>query len=335
MFRKVSLIFKRLNVKPFIRQNQQVIKMIHTRNLAEMTTEQTQDFLNSFDVVLSDCDGVLWHVYETIPYALDTLKTLQDLGKRVYLVSNNSTITVDQYCHKLAKQGLIMKPDQIINSATVISWYLNKINFKDQAFVIASTAFRKTLVESDIRLTAEAPSIDEKNPKFIVRSLEDVKGVKAVVIDFSLFFDWVKLAYAISCLQNKDVLYITGVEDEWISTGHDRRVIGSGPLMDIVTKYSGRKPIRCAKPSEMLKDHVLEKCNIQNPKRCLFIGDTLQYDMKFATMGGFMKLFVESGLDQLKNAKEVGVSPDFFIPNLGMLYPMIESLDKSVNVKQK
>lgn len=49
---------------------------------------------------------------------------------------------------------------------------------------------------------------------------------------------------------------------------------GPGPMVNIITTQSGRKPTLCGKPSQNLKDYILEKCKVTDPNRCLFIGDT-------------------------------------------------------------
>ncbi|XP_076170034.1 glycerol-3-phosphate phosphatase [Ptiloglossa arizonensis] len=304
----------------------QSITMVSTKDLTESTDEEVREFLNSFDVVLSDCDGVLWRLQKPIPGALQTVNKLQELGKKVFLVTNNSTISIDQYCTKMRKGGLEVKPEQIINSAKVISWYLKKINFCDEAFLIATSVFRQFLIDNGIKLAPESPNVMEEDQAATILAVQDLPSIKAVIVDFSLYFDWPKLALAISCLKRKDVLYLTGAQDEWVVCGHDVRILGPGPLIDIITKKSGRTPIECAKPSNVLKDYVLEMCKVRDPKRCLFIGDTIEYDMKFGTVCGFQKLFVNTGLDNIKDAEQnEEMRPDFYIPSLGLLYDIINS----------
>ncbi|XP_043250314.1 4-nitrophenylphosphatase-like [Colletes gigas] len=301
--------------------------MASTRDLTEMTAEQLQEFLDSFDVVLSDCDGVLWRLQDPIPGAMQTVNRLKELGKKVYLVTNNSTIGIDQYCEKMGEGGLKVKPDDIINTAKVISWYLKKINFRDEVFLIATTPFRQILLENGIKLGPENLEVTEWDQAATVKTVLGLPSIKAVIVDFSIFFDWAKLAFAISCLKRKDVLYLTGAQDEWIICGHNIRVLGSGPLIDIITTKSGRTPIQCAKPSEVLKEYVLKNCEVKDPKRCLIIGDTIQHDMKFGTLCGFTKLFVDTGLDKIEEATQnQEVRPDFYIPSLGMLCPILDSL---------
>lgn len=59
-----------------------------------------------------------------------------------------------------------------------------------------------------------------------MKAVQDRPSVKAVIVDFCLFFDWPKLAHAISCLKRKDVLYICGTQDTWIIYDLDKKVIG-------------------------------------------------------------------------------------------------------------
>ena len=54
--------------------------------------------------------GVLWHLEKPIPGAMEALKRLQELGKKVYLVTNNSTTSTEQYSQKIRKLGLVIHP---------------------------------------------------------------------------------------------------------------------------------------------------------------------------------------------------------------------------------
>ncbi|XP_076369972.1 glycerol-3-phosphate phosphatase-like isoform X7 [Tachypleus tridentatus] len=75
-------------------------------------------FLNSFDFVLTDCDGnctavlmmlmafrVLWNRNEAIPGAKETINALQDRGKTVIFVTNNSSKSRYEYHRKFEMLG--------------------------------------------------------------------------------------------------------------------------------------------------------------------------------------------------------------------------------------
>ncbi|KAK8397375.1 hypothetical protein O3P69_004831 [Scylla paramamosain] len=72
---------------------------------ALITRENFKSFLESFDTVLTDCDGVLWHEDRLIGQAHVTLNTLQALGKKVFFVTNNSIKSRDDYIEKCGRLG--------------------------------------------------------------------------------------------------------------------------------------------------------------------------------------------------------------------------------------
>lgn len=305
--------------------------MPKTKDLLKCSTEQTQDFLDSFDVVLSDCDGVLWYIDTPIDGAVESLKKLQSLGKKLYLVTNNSTISIDAYRNKISQFGFDVNPEQIINTSKVITWYLNKINFRGEAFAIVSPAFREVLTNGGIKLAETNFSLDESDAAATVKALEDRPSVQAVIADFNMFCDWGKLAFAITCLKRQDVLYLCGALDDWVVCGTERKaILGPGPLINVITKQSGRTPIECGKPSEILKSYIMDCCKVNDPQRCLFIGDTIHHDMKFGSLCGFLKLLVGTGYDSLEDAqKNEETVPEFYVSSLGELNPVLDSLIKN------
>ena len=86
-------------------------------------------FVDSIDTFLFDCDGVLWSGSSLIPGALDTLQMLHDKvtrwidlategsscnlvaelllqGKKIFYVTNNSTLSRVDYVNKMKKLGI-------------------------------------------------------------------------------------------------------------------------------------------------------------------------------------------------------------------------------------
>ncbi|XP_043517010.1 4-nitrophenylphosphatase [Frieseomelitta varia] len=305
-------------------------------NLLNASIQQTRKFLDSFDIILSDCDGVIWYPNTgIIPGTLDVFGKLQNLGKRLYLVTNNSTISAERYCKRVTTNGVTIKPEQIINTAKVISWYLKKIKFSDLALVIASSAFRQVLINDGFKVIPEERiTIMNEDPHTAVRHIEDDPAIRAVIVDFSFSFDWAKMALSINCLKRKDVSYFCGCKDDWIMYKHKKKVIGSGPLIDVINRQSGRSPKEFAKPSENLKNYILDTCDVKDPSRCIFIGDKMNTDMQFAALCGFKKLFVGTGADTINDAKLESEHPDFYVPSLAMLQPLIDLLENESKIKR-
>ncbi|XP_012278249.1 4-nitrophenylphosphatase [Orussus abietinus] len=298
--------------------------MAKPQDLREIDRKKFKEFLDSFDVILTDCDGVIWFLSTPIEGAIETLNLLKTLGKKIFFVSNNSLSTVEQYCQKLESSGFQATPNQIIIPAKVIAWYLKKLNFDGEVFTIGSTPFQKVLKDSGIKL-ADSPPLSVMEELSTVREqISDRPSIKAVVCDFDLDCNWIKLTRAILSLQKQNTIFLMGAQDKFVPFSKNVALLGPGPLTNIVTELSGRNPIPCAKPSKVLKDFILEQCEINDPKRCLFIGDSPDSDMQFGTMCNFQKLFVESGTGRLEECTKCAeITPDYYLPELSLLLPVL------------
>jgi farnesyl diphosphate phosphatase len=295
--------------------------MSKTKDITKFSAEQLQEFLTSFDIVMCDIDGVLWEIDQPLEGTCESLARLQKLGKQVYLVTNNSTNALDTVYETIKRVSLNISFDHIINTTQLIIWYLKKIDFRDEVLAIVSEHSKKMLKEAGIRLTEE-PIVSETDIPATLKQMSDRPSVKAVIIDFDVNCNWIKLALAISCLKRKDVLYISGLTDpKWIPVTPKLKILNPGSFVNIINMVSERKPIPCVKPSQNLKDYILDKCNVTDVQRCLFIGDTISQDLKFASMCGFIKLFVGTGFNTLEQAqKDDDTCPDYYLPSLAQLF---------------
>lgn len=56
-----------------------------------------------FDYFLFDCDGVLWHGDQLqVGNAFRNIEWLESIGKKVFFVTNNSSISRESMCQKMA-----------------------------------------------------------------------------------------------------------------------------------------------------------------------------------------------------------------------------------------
>lgn len=58
--------------------------------------------------------GVLWQLNKPIEGASESLSTLQNLGKRVYLITNNSTQVLESYYKSAQHTRLNLNPVSIL-----------------------------------------------------------------------------------------------------------------------------------------------------------------------------------------------------------------------------
>ncbi|KAH9631070.1 hypothetical protein HF086_015055 [Spodoptera exigua] len=65
-------------------------------NLQELKPEEFKSFLDSFDYVFSDCDGVIW-AKTALPGVGKFFSLMKKHGKKVHFVSNNSLRNKENY----------------------------------------------------------------------------------------------------------------------------------------------------------------------------------------------------------------------------------------------
>lgn len=74
-------------------------------NLASLTPADVKLWLDSFDTVLTDCDGVIWVENNPLPGATDVINRFLSVGKKLFFVTNNSTKTRPEFVEKATKLG--------------------------------------------------------------------------------------------------------------------------------------------------------------------------------------------------------------------------------------
>ncbi|XP_046674595.1 phosphoglycolate phosphatase 1A, chloroplastic-like [Homalodisca vitripennis] len=101
--------------------------------LSSLSSNEYETFLNSFDTVLSDCDGVLWLESEVIKGSPEVINKFKTSGKKIFYVTNNSTKTRDQFLDKFKKLGFNATKDRIRTCA--ISNSGSKFNVLDHSAI--------------------------------------------------------------------------------------------------------------------------------------------------------------------------------------------------------
>ncbi|XP_034938089.1 uncharacterized protein [Chelonus insularis] len=304
--------------------------MNQPKDLQKLTNPELAAFFASFDTVITDIDGVLWQGMALIPGVVEILKELKNNNKQILLVTNNSIFPVRHYIRILQEMGYTITPDEIVLPSDTLIWYLQSIGFTGKALVIGSVCFKDKLINADIDIVTGPPSVEED-----IRLLENLtkidKDIEAVIVEFDFNVNWAKIIQAGIYLENKDVLFLVGASDKKFPASKSHIIIGGGYFQEILVNFTGRKPLLFGKPGSILKDFIFDRYaeTIEtDPKRVLFIGDSLNVDMKFADLCGFSKLWVGSGVDgsdvsRFRHSCEF--VPDYYLPDLSKM-PLVPIL---------
>lgn len=74
-------------------------------HLSSLPREKVFEFVNSFDTVLTDCDGVLWLENVAMEGAPNVINKFRELGKNIFFVTNNSTKLRDDLMARSVRLG--------------------------------------------------------------------------------------------------------------------------------------------------------------------------------------------------------------------------------------
>ncbi|XP_058831999.1 glycerol-3-phosphate phosphatase-like [Topomyia yanbarensis] len=273
------------------------------RHLLDLSLEEKRAFLDSFDMLMSDCDGVVWNFTGPIPGVDRALQLLKENGKKLAFISNNGMRTMAEYTQKFHKLGIEPQQHDIVHPALTTVKYLKSVNMRDAVYCIATEVFKDYLRSAGFTVL-DGPTdqiADERIPNGVrvfseYFSEADGPKVGAVVVDIDVNISLAHMMKAKCYLQqNRDCLLIAGATDYIIPLDSSMDVIGPGYFIEILERASGRKAVVLGKPGQALAEFILEQFHVTQPERTLFIGDMLPQDMGFGTRCGFQKVLMLSG----------------------------------------
>ncbi|CAI4312939.1 CCT_1a_G0006690.mRNA.1.CDS.1 [Saccharomyces cerevisiae] len=293
--------------------------------------EIAQEFLDRYDAFLFDCDGVLWLGSQALPYTLEILNLLKQLGKQLIFVTNNSTKSRLAYTKKFASFGIDVKEEQIFTSgyasAVYIRDFLKLQPGKDKVWVFGESGIGEelklmgyeSLGGADSRL--DTPFDAAKSP-FLVNGLD--KDVSCVIAGLDTKVNYHRLAVTLQYLQKDSVHFVgTNVDSTFPQKGYT--FPGAGSMIESLAFSSNRRPSYCGKPNQNMLNSIISAFNLDRSKCCM-VGDRLNTDMKFGVEGGLGgTLLVLSGIETEERALKISHDyprPKFYIDKLGDIYTL-------------
>ncbi|XP_065082767.1 uncharacterized protein LOC135705120 [Ochlerotatus camptorhynchus] len=298
-----------------------------SKRLLNLSLEEKQSFLDSFDYVFTDCDGVLWNRSEPIEGVGEAISALKGSGKHLVYVSNNSVRTLENYKNQLRKLGHDENEADVIHPAVSVIKYLKSINFRGLIFAICSEPFLAALKDAGYEVLHGPDGPQPESLLLIYPEIHDKKPVKAVIMDYDYNCNHSKLLRAEVYLKtNPDCVLIAGATDYSISN-----LLGSGHYVDILEKATGRKAIVLGKPGHQLGKQLKEQYGIEDAKRVLFVGDMVAQDVVFGKVAGFQTLLVLTGEARKLNVEKLSDGdhvPDYFAESFADLGKVIGEVVK-------
>jgi len=259
--------------------------------------ERVHEFLDKFDFILSDCDGVLWVNNGAVKGAADAINKLRARGKRVCFATNNSTKTRSEFLHKLEKLGFEADLDELFPTSYSTAVYLKSIGFERKVFIVGQSGIAGELAQMGIESTGVGADHTPRHWTPGMAEIDMDPDVGAVVVGFDNQISFPKLAKACSYVKDPGCLFIASNADETFPHPDPRVAVpGPGAYVAAIQAVTGREAIPLGKPFQYFFNIIRLQHPEIDPKRTIMIGDRLTTDMVFGRNNGLKTLFVQSGI---------------------------------------
>jgi 4-nitrophenyl phosphatase len=245
-----------------------------------------------FKGYIVDLDGVVYRGRELIPGADERIAKLRKRGKVIFL-TNNSTLSREDYVDKLRGFGIAAKEEEIITSGYAAAIHIKKKYPGARAFVIGEEGLRNELRKQWIEV--------------------GFRGCNVVVVGLDRNFNYAKLAMAMGLIK-KGAAFIATNRDKTLIT-EKGLLPGGGAIVKAVEEASGKEPVIVGKPSEIMAEVVLERIKLR-PEEVLLVGDRLETDIAMGKRAGMKTALVLTGSSKREDVEKSDIKPDYVLDKL-------------------
>jgi NagD protein len=262
-----------------------------------MSTEK----LKAIRHLVLDMDGTLYlgrTLFEFTPGFFDCLRRL---GIGYTYITNNCSLSVDEYLEKLAGLGLEGRRDQLYTSAlSTIDYLRQELPGINRLFVLGTPSLCREFTNAGYTVVS-----GDEEPQAIV-----------VSFDMTLTFDRLgKAAWWIR--QGKP--FVATHPDPTCPTDRPTVLVDCGSLTECLSCATGRRPQAVlGKPSVSIITALLARHGLQ-PHELAIVGDRLNTDMAMARTAGVLGILVLTGATRPEQIEGLPSPADLVVANVGEL----------------
>jgi len=232
------------------------------------------NILQNCEIFAFDLDGTILLGNKEIPGASDLIEFLKKLDKRVYFITNNSSMPNPQHYQRLSNiLHTNISPEMIFSSLD----YIGEILLREKSPLVYAL-----LPKSSINYLAS---------EYGITFVEDTPDVVLVGFDTELSYDKLKKA---SIFIQKGTKYYLVHPDVRCPT-EEGFIPDAGSISKVIELTTKKRPeIIGGKPNpEMLKK--LAEIHNTSPEKICYVGDRLETDIKMATDSGAVPILFLTG----------------------------------------
>jgi 4-nitrophenyl phosphatase len=234
---------------------------------------------------LFDLDGTLYRGETALPGAVETVLTLADQGASIRYLTNNSSLSREQFVAKLDRMGFPVTLPMVISSGWGAARRLVEMGF-ESAFVVGEPGLVTLLREAGI--TVVNADVDG----FV--SPDGDRG-QVVLVGIHRRFTYEIMSAAMQRLRS-GVPFVATNPDTTFPLEEGRLVPGAGSIVAAIRACGGVEPILIGKPEPYLVQIALADLDLL-PQEALVVGDRMDTDIESGQRAGCPTYLVLSGVE--------------------------------------
>jgi len=258
-----------------------------------------QSGLKHLQALLIDMDGVLYRHSAPIPGGSEFLRFLRQVELPFLLVTNNSTLTVEQYAAKLMAMGIDVAEGDILTSSQATALYLTQVAQPPaKVFVIGENGIRTELERRGFVLT------------------DDVDAAYVVVgLDRRLTYGELTTA----ALAIRAGAKFIGTNPDKALPTPEGLLPGAGAILAALQATTDVAPLVIGKPQPTLFELALQRLQAQ-PGVTGIVGDGLETDILGGRRLGLMTILVLSGVTSPEQLENSALRPDWVYADVAAVH---------------
>ncbi|MFI3228813.1 MAG: HAD-IIA family hydrolase [Bacillota bacterium] len=249
------------------------------------------------DVFVFDLDGTIYLGDSAIGDSINTLKRLEEMGKKVFFLTNNSSKGKGEYTAKMAKLGYNCGKNQLLTSTMATINYLNKNCANSTVYPVGTPGFVEEIKEGGINVVEE--------------------GADIVLLAYDTTLTYEKMKKANLMLLNGSDFIATHPDDVCPSEAGDLPDVGA--FLAMFKRASKREPrVICGKPNPPMAALVESVVGVAKD-RIAMVGDRLYTDIAFGIKNGYKSVAVLSGETTLAEIEASDLVPSIVLGSVNDL----------------
>lgn len=255
--------------------------------------------------LILDMDGVLWRGETALPGLVPFFETLDRLGIRYVLATNNATKIATQYTEKLERLGVTVDPGCILTSAEATAVYLaDEYPAGTDLYVIGEEGLQEALTAKGFRIQGRSGLIGPD------------ASVSVVVVGFDRTVTYKELASAALLVRRGARLIGTNPDKTF---PHELGLLpGAGSTLAFLEAATDSEPLIVGKPGQIVFREALRRLNAR-PEETAMIGDRLDTDIAGAKAAGIATILLLTGVTRPEHLADSKIQPDLVLADLPAL----------------